>query len=333
MKYDFNDTLSVQKLLNLRTDEQIMELMGVPVFERRFCSPYRDDKNPTCSLRRGDNGFLYYMDWAAMTNPVDFVDLYRHLHSCDFKEALEGILKMINNNVPSQTFATVVRHESRTASETLIKADDRPFAFVDLQWWGRFGITKSTLEFFKVWALLRAWVGNDMIYQYIPEAGVKPAYLYRNAGIKLYFPHRSYNRFYQNDGRSVQGYMQLPQTGKFCLITKALKDVMLAYELGLPAVAPQSEGVMLSDALLAELDFRFDYLLVLLDNDRAGIASLRKYKAKNLPIFMFPRKSGSKDLTDYRERCGPEKTFDLVQKVKNAYLVGKRLSLSEFSNI
>jgi hypothetical protein len=333
MKYNFNDTLSVKKLLELRTDEQIMELMGVPVIERRFCSPYRNDNNPTCSLWRGDNGFLYYMDWAAMTDPVDFVDLYRHLNDCDFKEALEGILKMINDNVPAQNFVTNIVHESRTATETLIKADQRPFAFVDLQWWGRFGISEETLKFFKVQALLRAWVGNDMIYQYIPEAGVRPAYLYRNAGIKLYFPHRDYNRFYQNNGKAVQGYMELPATGKLLVITKALKDIMLFYELGIASIAAQSEGVVLDDALLTELSSRFEYILVLLDNDRAGIIGLRKYKKLGLDIFMFPRKSGSKDFTDYRYRNGPDRTYNLVQEVRSAYLNGRRLSLNEFSNI
>ncbi len=40
----------------------------------------------------------------------------------------------------------------------------------------------------------------------------------------------------------------IPKNGEFIVITKSLKDCMVLYELGVPAVAPISENCFVTDA-------------------------------------------------------------------------------------
>ena len=40
----------------------------------------------------------------------------------------------------------------------------------------------------------------------------------------------------------------LPKHGEFIVITKSLKDVMVLYSFGIPAIAPISENCFVTDA-------------------------------------------------------------------------------------
>lgn len=49
----------------------------------------------------------------------------------------------------------------------------------------------------------------------------------------------------------------LPESGDILIITKALKDVMVLYEYGIPAIAPCSENLFITEAQYNHLKERF----------------------------------------------------------------------------
>jgi len=330
MKFNFGDIKSSKSLLSKYSEEEIMERLGVPIEEGRFCSPYRDDKTPTCSLWRAPgNERLYFMDWAVFDEPVDVFDLYRYINYCSFDAAIEGLWELMSGDVSSQTLSvkeSIVNVKS--VSQTRVRAQTLALTEDDLRWWSRFGITKETLNKFNVLKAEYIWLGQDLIYTAGP--GVKPGYVYRffKDSIKVYFPHRTYNRFYHNDGSMIQGWSQLPAEGDLVIVTKSYKDVMFFFEEGIPAVAPQSESILLDKQSVEELRSRFTNVVVLMDNDRAGIIALRKYKRLGLKIYMLSR-TWSKDISDFRLKYGANKTSRLIAATKWNLLNGGS-SLSNF---
>ena len=48
----------------------------------------------------------------------------------------------------------------------------------------------------------------------------------------------------------IQGMHMIPKSGEFLVITKSMKDVMLCYELGIPAIAPNSENLFITDSIV-----------------------------------------------------------------------------------
>ena len=139
---------------------------------------------------------------------------------------------------------------------------------------------------------------------------------------RLYFPSKRTFRFLSNVGKEyIQGAKQLPKTGDILVITKSLKDCMLAHELGVPAVAPCSEVLFLSKRQLAHLKSRFKTIIVIYDTDLTGIHNLKQIKLEHPDIhtFFIPRKYGVKDISDFFKKYGEEKTRSLAKELIEYY--------------
>ena len=116
----------------------------------------------------------------------------------------------------------------------------------------------------------------------------------------------------------------LPKNGgNLLVVTKSMKDVMLLYELGIPAIAPCSENVFLTDNQYNKLRPHFDNCIVLFDNDIAGVQNLRKIKKQHPELICtcIPR-SLSKDISDFYAKYGKKKTIALIEEAKEYYLNG-----------
>jgi len=62
--------------------------------------------------------------------------------------------------------------------------------------------------------------------------------------------------------------------GEYIVITKSLKDVMCLYEFGIPAIAPCSENLFLTESQYEKIKKKFKRILVLYDNDRPGMSAM-----------------------------------------------------------
>lgn len=54
----------------------------------------------------------------------------------------------------------------------------------------------------------------------------------------------------------------MPKNGDLLIIQKSMKDVMCLYELGITAIAPNSENLFLSDKQLEAVKNRFKRIIV-----------------------------------------------------------------------
>jgi 5S rRNA maturation endonuclease (ribonuclease M5) len=96
----------------------------------------------------------------------------------------------------------------------------------------------------------------------------------------------------------IQGMHQC--TGeKHLIITSSLKDIMSikSLKLSIDIIAPDSENTMIKQEVMEELENKYKKIIVLFDNDDAGIEAMKKYKEKYsfIETTILPM---SKDVSD-----------------------------------
>ena len=186
-------------------------------------------------------------------------------------------------------------------------------------------LLEKILKKFKVYSCKNVWLNgnyfaksaqNNMMFGYY--GGIKDKVeLWR-----IYFPQRKEYRFLSNwNSNKIQGFNQLPKTGNVLVITKSMKDVMTLYSVGIPAIAPNSETLFISDNVLSNLKERFNRIFVLYDNDLPGISNMNKIKKLHpeLNYLWIPRETGAKDISDLHKLLG-KKNFNVFLKEKLVWL-------------
>lgn len=322
MDFTFQPTITKELILSKFSEEQIMEFyLHVPVKNKLFCSPLRDDKHPTCNFYRNKSGTLLFKDFATGQN-FNVFSLVQYLYSCGFKEALKiiandlGIIQSENHqkHLGKINYSPTKITEKDTAK---IQVEIQDFTEQDLKWWKKFGITLDILNKFEVYSCKHVFLNNTLFAKYQPQC---PIYGYYG-GIKgkelwkCYFPKRKEYRFIGNyPSKVLQGYNKLPEKGKLCVITKSLKDVMALYAYSIPACAPNSETVIPSIDIINNLTNRFEYVFALWDNDLTGITFLNKLKRKypQLHCLIIPKNLKAKDFSDLRAMYGKKKTKQFI---------------------
>lgn len=108
----------------------------------------------------------------------------------------------------------------------------------------------------------------------------------------------------------------LPKTGDYVVVTKSQKDSMLLYEFGIPAVAPISENLFLTDSKYKKLKERFGKIILLYDNDIPGLSAMQKIRKEyDVTPLWIPRRY-AKDVSDFYALYGRDKTQELINEAK-----------------
>jgi hypothetical protein len=293
-----------------------------------YRSKLRSDKNPTCSFYKNRNKQLKYHDFATGDN-FDCFQYVMKLYGQTFHQALIQIVNDFNLDPLNQSSKSqpvqkyTVQVEERR--ETLIQIKPKAFSEQELKWWKGFGVTERTLKKYKVFSCDSIFLNGDYFSSSSPRVPIYGYYCGKKNGQELwriYFPSKRSFRFLSNVGKSyIQGAKQLPKTGDILLVTKSQKDVMLAYELGIPAIAPCSEVLFLSNKQIQHLKKRFKTIVVCYDTDITGIHNLKQIKVKHpdLHTFFIPRKYGVKDISDFFKKYGEEETRRLAGELLQYY--------------
>ena len=175
---------------------------------------------------------------------------------------------------------------------------------IDKAFWSKYNITVSILRKFKVNPIEALKINNKWFR--FGKTDCVYCYHFEDYRYKIYQPYSKDFKWLSNaDIGIIQGWNQLPEKGKFLVITKSLKDVMVLYSIGVPAIAPQSEGTIPSAKIISELKERFEIIISNYDYDYRGIVSAnRMKKLYDITPFMFIPEFGVKDVSDYIKKYG-----------------------------
>ena len=318
--------LNKDLILSKLSEEQIFSFyIGSEIRSKKlFRSKLRNDKNPTCSMYRSKSGALIYKDFATNQHLNCFAYVME-LFKCDYYSAL----KIIANDFNIVRDSSIVKNRGKIISKDFrieekefskIQVEIQDFTELELKWWSKYGITPDILKKYNVYSCKHVFLNDQLVaksQQHCPIFGYHGKKYQGNELWKIYFPKRKEYRFMGNyPSRKMQGYEQLPKTGKVCVITKSQKDCMTLYSLGIPACAPNSETVIPNETIISDLKSRFKYIICLWDNDYTGISFLNKFRHKypELIYTWIPRALKAKDISDYYKENGKKETIKLIKE-------------------
>ncbi len=311
-------------LLSEFSEETIFcHYLGINSISKKLIrNPTRNDKNPTCGFYRNGSGVLILHDFATgeYFNCFSYV---MKMFNCTYHEALDTIARDFGILQNTSKLTPVVKEVPKFKDEnkvTCIQVELGKYSEQDLKWWGSFGITEKTLNKFRVFPCKSVFLNGNLVSQRAQHNPIYGYYFGKKDGIeqwRIYFPQRKEMKFMGNvPTKTIQGFKQLPKSGKLVVITKSMKDTMSLYELGIPACAPNSENAFVSDSVLDNLKSRFKYIVVLYDNDIPGIQNMRKIKKAHpeLNYMYIPRKFGAKDFSDFVKKFGKKDTIKYIKQ-------------------
>lgn len=323
MNLSFEPKLTKELILSKFSEEQLMEYyLNIPVKKGLVRSPLREDKRPTCSFFRNNKGTLLFKDFAT-GQCLDVFSIVQQTFRCNYFEALRiiandfGIIqsKTLQKN-PRKINENPIKIEDKEISKIQVEIQD--FTELELKWWAKYGITPEILKKFNVYSCKHVFLNGNLLAKSQQHCPIFGYYGKKYHGIelwKIYFPKRTNYRFIGNyPCKKLQGYDNLPKSGKICVITKSQKDVMALYAYGIPACAPNSETIIPSEFIINDLTSRFEHVFALWDNDRTGVTFLNKIKKKypQIKCLIIPRNLEAKDFSDLRAKYGYKKTKEFI---------------------
>lgn len=324
--YDLENIVEVDSLgdlLKLTTEYDIYSYyIGDQIIIGRIMrSPLRQDTHPSFGIFKSSiRGNLMWKDQATgkTGNVVMFVS---ELKQITYEEALKQILLDIELSNIRTTKEGKSLEESYKKVRTTISVQKKNFTETDDEYWESYFITRDILKKFDVYPILTFWV-ND-IPSSLFYSKEQPLYAYQVFDkFQIYCPKgQKKNKFRTNTTIfDIHGLEQLPKYGKLLIITKSKKDVMVLDRLGYNAIAPCGENTPIPKVIIDDLKQRFNRIIILYDNDKAGLEGAEKLANEHglkwgyIPIHYYDMFK-IKDISDFIKNYKVTKTRDLLKEI------------------
>lgn len=266
------------------------------------------DKDPSMAIYYNTGLQRYTFKCFSTGKSGSVIVIMQQMWNVNFKQAADKIITDYKNYLK----------EGNDASKELVI---EPFSWVlsnvevrkwntkDSAYWGPYNIGSKILERFNVkplksFTLNKVLHSGDIVESYnIGPADYMYAYLKNDGTIyKIYRPKNKKGKFIMLDNSYIQGEEQL--TGADTLIIQSsLKDGMSVQSLGLKVdfTAPNSENTILSPAYINQKKKEYKYIIVMLDNDKAGKEAMALYRDKyQLGVCYIPAEKDVADVVKIR---------------------------------
>jgi 5S rRNA maturation endonuclease (ribonuclease M5) len=254
------------------------------------------ERTPSMCIYTSKDNMYKYKDFSTGKGG-SAIDLVKDLTQLPFHKACQLIVENYNDFVLHNNGGYDIEKFQRASKYKVTSYKTRGWTTQDQYFWTQFNIGSKLLEEFHVKPLESYCMTKDD-----NELCIKGLYLYGyfkadGSLYKIYQPKTLDKKFIKVTDY-IQGMHQC--TGeKHLIITSSLKDVMSikSLKLNIDVIAPDSENTMLKEHIMEELQNKYDKIIVLFDNDDAGIEAMRKYKEKYpfIEITLLPM---SKDVSD-----------------------------------
>ena len=285
--------INKEKILQYVTEEEIFKLVFgyKPVEYVYVTSPFRLDNSPGCwfstdpatgKLRFVDFGNGNVIDGISMHN-IDCFDAVQVFFGLrDFYRTLEYIKeKLIDGKNIKHTIKE--KRPIKEKKAVTIDIDAKRFDGRDRRYWSKYGITGNQLTSDKVFSVSRFSVKNTK-YGDMLKRTYEPCYAYTGFDgkrKKIYRPlqTKGSKKFITNCTADDIGELwQLAVHGELLVISKSYKDCRVIRNQGFDSIWFQNEGMLPYRTKLMNICRRFRKVVVLFDNDQAGIGASIKVR-------------------------------------------------------
>lgn len=315
--------LSLENIFSQISDYDIFKYY-IPSFKdvhKSFTSPLRKDKKPDVRIFKTSTGEFMYKDFAYPEHTFGCISFVMELYNIDFRQALETINNDFNLGLGYNTTRSTKKPPKTVSkefldtikTEKLIRIVSKKYNWYNRRYFNQYHISENTLNFFNV----KPIEGFYLNANYFECKSTSYAYCFGNYKYKILQPYEDELKWLSNTNNMIiQGWSQLPETGDVCFITSSLKDVMVLYELGFNAIAPQSEAGSLPEEIINELNSRFKEVIIFYDSDKAGLNAAKKLsKQTNYDFVYLPEEVEEKDPSDYAKNHGLKELECLINSI------------------
>lgn len=349
MSYGFSNDkvyeISADKILQLKPDSLLWRFYLGQDYElgRSIRAPYRDDHDPsfclTYNLKSGkilgkDHGKGKFhgdvFDYIMMVYRLDYYSSMVKVN-LDFDLGLNysaqkcsmGTTRVERYDPSLDTF--VIKHQSERLLQYLRRDADQ----TDLDYWATYGISRQTLQRYRVCAVQKVFLEHSQYYAHKEEdrcyAYWFPRTEYRSKeSLKCYWPWRTKHRFLGNasNDMGVQGYDQCSiarhEKGHLLVITKSLKDCMVLHEFGIDAIAAHGESHKFSVDFMRHLYKYYDRIVSIYDRDATGVKGARYlWKEYKVCPYLINKKYKCKDISDLYKAHGYQITKQFITTIED----------------
>lgn len=298
-------------------------------------SPLRKDVHPSFRVYSPDGTKVRWYDYVT-GETGGMLDFIMTRFGLTFQQALEKI----NNDI--LRFKSPVGVQADCGTRTLriskeskdfqIRTQIRDWESFDFQYWDSYGVTKEFLLHADIYPVRYIFITSETGFIRTIKAD-KYAYTFveRKDGKcteKVYQPFNKDGFKWRSghDSSVWDLWTKLPSKGKIVIITSSRKDALCIWaQTGIPSVALQGEAIQANPKVVGKLKSRFDYVLVLFDNDYSkdknyGRIDGEKFSSEHgLIQIEIPSEYRCKDTSDLYHKHGG----DMVRKVISTLVSAK----------
>jgi hypothetical protein len=249
-----------------------------------------EDKTPSMYLHF-QNGIYKYKCFSS-GNSGKAVNLMMHIWKVDFAQAAKKITEDYKEYL--KTGITLEKKQFIDTKWIVTEFEERKWTVNDANFWLQFNIGSDLLKRYNVIPIEsytmckyqndepvgeKFTISNNYIYAYLNASKVP---------YKIYQPKKSEKKFLKLL-QHIQGYDQL-EGKRFLVITSSLKDCMSIKSipgLDIDVIAPDSENSKLSCEVIEHLKTKYEAIVTYMDNDKAGIESMKYYLDKYQLPFCY----------------------------------------------
>lgn len=289
--------------------------------QRAYRNPTRLDNHPSCKLFISSNGDLLLKDYSN-NETYNCVLAYSKIHHISYRQALSELYFNVSRTTPIQT----IKIEKVKPTDIGISIVEKPFTEQDENYWSNLGLTKDDLvvDSFSVKSVESCtFTFTDKESSKSSSKTLYPsdlafAYVGNYNGLKLYFPERNkaVGRF-KNTLKDFEVFFKIRSTTNL-IITKSHKDFLILNKMikesGLDwsVTHVQSES---SIPIREELNYEGNIVL-LLDNDNAGIQASERFKSKypHAILEYIPVEKG-KDISDFITNYSYKEAYKFISSL------------------
>lgn len=314
-------SISLEDIYRITTEAEIVHYyLGVSNIPCKISSPLRLDRSPSFGLFSPNGSRITWIDFSTGERGGIF-DLLGRMWKTNFKETLTRIYKDFSKfngsaNINSSVHTQVMPHINVGNDDIIMECKVREWKKHDIEYWESYGISLEWLKYANVHPIShKIIIKNGQRYVFGAD---KYAYAYAEfkdgkTTLKIYQPYnkRGFKWSNKHDKSVISLWTKVPPTGDRVCICSSLKDALCLWaNTGIPSLAIQGEGYLISNTAINELKRRFDKVYILLDRDEPGIKDAQKLASKTGFInIVLPDINGAKDISDLYLSLHNKETF------------------------
>jgi len=280
-----------------------------------------DERTPSMCIYAKNNDYLF-KDFSSGKGG-DGITFVKELYQIKYHQACHKIIEEYNDYVLQNKASYSVEGFKQQSKYKVTDYGKRMWSTQDQYFWTQFNIGTKLLSEYNVVPLSYYKMTKDD-----NELTIKGLYLYgyfKKDGTlyKIYQPKTLDKKFIKVE-TYIQGIEQVTPH-EYLVITSSLKDVMSikSLKINVDVIAPDSENTMIKKEMIENFIKSYKKVVLLFDNDNAGITSMEKYKTlyPALSISVLPM---SKDVSDSIKDFGPKEVKTRLVPILNKKLNEKK---------